>query len=173
MLKNLMNRYYYGKAGKADLTPDDLPTTRWQLFWETLRTHLAELVKLNLLQLVFWVPTIVVLLLGYSAMMNQMQLMDLGDGTSIQTKIVDEQALIRALQEGRIFGAGLDVFEKEPIPEDSELWDCPNLLITPHVAGDMFLPYTVQRIVDLFIEDFERYIRGEKPLRLVDLDKGY
>ena len=36
MLKNLMNRYYYGKAGKADLTPDDLPTTRWQLFWETI-----------------------------------------------------------------------------------------------------------------------------------------
>jgi hypothetical protein len=37
----------------------------------------------------------------------------------------------------------------------------------------MFLPYTVQRIVDLFIEDFERYVSGEKPLRIVDLDKGY
>ena len=112
MLKNLMNRYYYGKAGKADLTPDDLPTTRWQLFWETLRTHLAELVKLNLLQLVFWVPTIVVLLLGYSAMMNQMQLMDLGGGTSIQTKIVDEQALAAAADET---GATQVTLEKEPV----------------------------------------------------------
>ena len=85
---------------------------------------------------------------------------------------IDEEALVEELKSGRL-RAALDVFEKEPIPEDSELWDCPNLLITPHVAGDMFLPYTVQKIVDLFIEDFERYVRGEKPLRLVDLDKGY
>ena len=85
---------------------------------------------------------------------------------------IDEAALIEELKAGRL-RAALDVFEKEPIPADSELWDCPNLLITPHVAGDMFLPYTVQRIVDLFIEDFERYVRGEKPLRSVDLNKGY
>ena len=85
---------------------------------------------------------------------------------------IDEAALISELQAGRL-RAALDVFEKEPIPEDSELWDCPNLLITPHVAGDMLLPYTVQRIVDLFIEDFLRYTRGEKPARLVDLEKGY
>ena len=94
-------------------------------------------------------------------------IVNVGRGTTI-----DEPALIRELKTGRL-RAALDVFEKEPIPEDSELWDCPNLLITPHVSGDMYLPYTVQRIVDLFIEDFLRYTEGEKPLRYVDLSKGY
>ena len=94
-------------------------------------------------------------------------IVNVGRGTTI-----DEPALISELKSGRL-RAALDVFEKEPIPEDSELWDCPNLLITPHISGDMYLPYTVQRIVDLFIEDFLRYTEGEKPLRFVDLGKGY
>ena len=85
---------------------------------------------------------------------------------------IDEDALVPMLKAGRL-RAALDVFETEPIPEDSELWDCPNLMITPHVAGDMFLPYTVGRIVDLFVEDFVRYVRGERPERLVDLTRGY
>ena len=85
---------------------------------------------------------------------------------------IDEEALKKELKAGRL-RAALDVFEKEPIPEGSDLWDMPNLLITPHVAGDMFLPYTVQRIVDLFIQDFIRYTQGERPLRLVDPKKGY
>ena len=94
-------------------------------------------------------------------------IINVGRGTCI-----DEPALIDSLKAGRL-RAALDVFEKEPIPEGSDLWNCPNLLITPHVAGDMYLPYTVQKIVDMFIEDFERYNRGELPLRLVDLAKGY
>ena len=85
---------------------------------------------------------------------------------------IDQEALIKELKSGRL-RAALDVFEKEPIPEDSELWDCPNLMITPHVSGDLMLPYTVQKIVDMFLEDFERYNAGDKPLRLVDLSKGY
>ena len=85
---------------------------------------------------------------------------------------IDQDALLEELKTGRL-RAALDVFEKEPIPEDSELWNCPNLLITPHVSGDMMLPYTVQKIVDMFLEDFERYNAGEKPSRLVDLSKGY
>ncbi len=99
MFKNLMNRYYYGRAGKADLTPDDLPTTRWQLFWETFRSHIPELFKLNLIQLVFWIPTMIVLFLGINAGINQIQLMDLGDGTSLQTRMVDEQVLAAAADE--------------------------------------------------------------------------
>ena len=87
-------------------------------------------------------------------------------------RCIDQDALLEELKAGRL-RAALDVFEKEPIPEDSELWNCPNLLITPHVSGDMMLPYTVQKIVDMFLEDFERYNAGEKPLRLVDLSKGY
>lgn len=94
-------------------------------------------------------------------------IVNVGRGTCI-----DEEALIRMLKEGRL-RAALDVFCKEPIPEDSELWDCPNLMITPHVAGDMYLPYTVQRIVDMFLEDFSRYTEGEMPVKLVDLARGY
>lgn len=85
---------------------------------------------------------------------------------------IDQEALVKELRAGRL-RAALDVFEKEPIPEDSELWDCPNLLITPHVAGDMLLPYTVERIVEMFLEDFRRYDAGERPLRAVELAKGY
>lgn len=85
---------------------------------------------------------------------------------------IDQEALVEELKSGRL-RAALDVFEKEPIPVESELWDCPNLLITPHVAGDMLLPYTVQRIVDQFLEDFRRYDAGLMPLRAVDLEKGY
>ena len=85
---------------------------------------------------------------------------------------IDQEALVEELKAGRL-RAALDVFEKEPIPADSELWDCPNLMITPHVAGDMFLPYTVQKIVDQFLEDFKRYNEGKSLLRRVDLDRGY
>ena len=109
-------------------------------------------------------------------LMDEKRLAMLPDGALVinvgRGVTIDEPALIRELKQGRL-RAALDVFEKEPIPEDSELWDCPNLLITPHVSGDMYLPYTVQRIVDLFIEDFLRYTEGEKPLRYVDLSKGY
>ena len=85
---------------------------------------------------------------------------------------IEQAALMEELKSGRL-KAALDVFETEPIPADSEVWDCPGLIITPHVAGDMFVPYTVQRIVDLFIEDFRRYAAGELPERLLDLEKGY
>ncbi|MBR6472402.1 MAG: D-2-hydroxyacid dehydrogenase [Firmicutes bacterium] len=85
---------------------------------------------------------------------------------------IEEDALIAELKAGRL-RAALDVFTKEPLDIDSEVWDCPNLLITPHVAGDMLLPYTVERIVGLFLEDFKRYVRGEMPERAVDINKGY
>jgi phosphoglycerate dehydrogenase-like enzyme len=50
-------------------------------------------------------------------------------------RIIDEAALVDALQNGRLSGAGLDVFETEPLPENSPLWNLPNVLITPHTAG--------------------------------------
>lgn len=86
--------------------------------------------------------------------------------------VIDQPALERELRAGRL-QAALDVFETEPIPADDGIWDCPNLLITPHVAGNMTLPYTVQRIVDLFLEDFENYCAGRPLSRRVDLAKGY
>ncbi len=86
--------------------------------------------------------------------------------------VVDQEALEEELQNGRLY-AGLDVFEKEPLPAESVLWDSPRAVITPHVAGDTSLPHTVDRIVDLFLEDFENYCTGRPLLRQVDRLIGY
>lgn len=85
--------------------------------------------------------------------------------------IVDEQALIRALQEEWIAGAGLDVFEREPLPDDSPLWALENVLISPHVAG--FTPRYDERAVAVFVENLRRYLSGKPLLNLVDKTKGY
>lgn len=63
MFGKMMNNYYYGKSGKGDFTKDDLPTTRWQLFWDTLKTRLSGLVRLNLMYVLVWLPTIIVLMI--------------------------------------------------------------------------------------------------------------
>jgi phosphoglycerate dehydrogenase-like enzyme len=81
--------------------------------------------------------------------------------------LVDEPALIRALQEGRLRGAALDVFATEPLPTDSPLWDMPNVIISPHSASTVLQENA--RITDLFCDNLRRYLRGE-PLRNV-LDK--
>ena len=67
MFGRMMNRYYYGKAGKGDYTTEDLPQTRMQLFWEMLRVRFSGLFKLNLLYMLAWIPAIVVL--GRAAIM--------------------------------------------------------------------------------------------------------
>ena len=95
-------------------------------------------------------------------------LVNVGRGSAL-----DQDALLRALREGRLGGAALDVFRQEPLPRDDPAWDCPRLLITPHVAGNMTLPYTVERITALFLEDFSRYCDGLPLLRRVDPRRGY
>ena len=64
MFGKMMNRYYYGKSGKGDYTKDDLPETRWQLFWEMLRVRFSALMRLNLMYVVVWLPTMIVLMMG-------------------------------------------------------------------------------------------------------------
>lgn len=61
MFGKAMNRYYYGKSGQGDFNRDDLPTNRWQLFWEMLRVRLSALVRLNLMYVVCWLPAIIVI----------------------------------------------------------------------------------------------------------------
>jgi phosphoglycerate dehydrogenase-like enzyme len=85
--------------------------------------------------------------------------------------IVDEAALARALRERWIAGAGLDVFEQEPLPVDSPLWELENALISPHVAG--FSPHYDERAVVLFAENLQHYLSGEPLLNLVDKTAGY
>ena len=86
---------------------------------------------------------------------------------------IDQNALVAALNGGRIAGAALDVFEEEPVPAGDPVWTAQNLLLTPHISGQMSLGYTRDRNVALFCEDLERYGRGEKPARLVDRRIGY
>ena len=85
--------------------------------------------------------------------------------------VIDEPALIRAVKDGRIAGAGLDVFAKEPLPQDSELWDLDNVIFASHKAGDV-TGYN-DRIADLFTKNVERYIKGEELINLVDKKAGY
>ena len=76
--------------------------------------------------------------------------------------VVDESALIDALRTGRLAGAYLDVFKHEPLPEDSPLWNLPNVIVTPHSAG--FSDGNEERVADMFLDNLGRWARGE-PLR--------
>ena len=86
-------------------------------------------------------------------------------------KIVDEGSLLRALEEGWIGGAGLDVTPDEPLPQDSPLWDMPNVIVTPHVAGGS--PNRDDRTVGLFCDNLERFLVGKPLLSVIDKRKGY
>ena len=86
-------------------------------------------------------------------------------------KSVDERAMIRALDEKWIRGAGLDVFEKEPLPKESPLWDMDNVIITPHHSG---MPaYYAGRPWELYLENLARFVRGEELMNVVDIEAGY
>lgn len=85
--------------------------------------------------------------------------------------LVDEAALVAALQQGQIAGAGLDVFEEEPLPATSPLWGMDNVIISPHVAG--FTSQYDERASDLFAENLRRYLAGQPLLNLVDTERGY
>ena len=64
MFGKMMNNFYYGKSGKGDFNKEDLPTNRWQLFWEMLRVRFSALIRLNLMYVVAWLPTMIVLMIG-------------------------------------------------------------------------------------------------------------
>ena len=86
-------------------------------------------------------------------------------------QLVDEDALIDALREGRIGGAALDVFHDEPLPADSPFWTLPNLLITPHTAG--WRPDHWDAAVALFAENLRRFEAGQPLVNVVDKEAGY
>lgn len=73
--------------------------------------------------------------------------------------LVEEAALVEALREGRLGGAGLDVFEIEPLPPESPLWSLPNVLVTPHSSGDT--PGNLARATVIFVDNLGRFARGE------------
>jgi phosphoglycerate dehydrogenase-like enzyme len=86
-------------------------------------------------------------------------------------RVVDEAALIRALKERQIAGAGLDVYEKEPLPAESELYKLPNVILTPHISGTT--PRYWDRVTEIFSENLRRFREGEALRNLVDKRQGY
>jgi phosphoglycerate dehydrogenase-like enzyme len=94
------------------------------------------------------------------------RLVNLGRG-----QLVDERALVSALERGDIAGAALDVFREEPLPSDHPLWSMDQVVISPHMAGDYAGWQVVQR--DLFLENYRRYAKGCRLLNVVDRATGY
>lgn len=88
-----------------------------------------------------------------------------------RSPIVDYDALCEKLVKGELAGAVLDVFEPEPIPADSPLWDTPNLVITPHVTCDD--PRYIEQLFDRWFENFERFLAGKPLKNLIDRKNGY
>lgn len=101
-----------------------------------------------------------------AAMKPHSRLINVGRGP-----LIDEPALIDALRENKIGGVALDVFDKEPLPADSPLWDLDNLLILPHTAGISEKMW--ERHYALFSENVRRYFAGRPLLGLVDKNSGY
>ncbi len=102
------------------------------------------------------------------AMAQDAYVINVGRGTAI-----DQQALYEALKSGKLAGAALDVADPEPLPQDHFLWDAPNLLLTPHVSGNMSLAKTCQLVIDIFLDNLKRWENGEKLQHQVDLGQGY
>ena len=78
--------------------------------------------------------------------------------------VLDQEALARAMRAGKLWGAALDVTDPEPLPEDSPLWEIPNLILTPHVAGGMRLEITRKICIQMAQDNLRRYLAGE-PLK--------
>ena len=90
-----------------------------------------------------------------SAMKPGAYLLNLARGS-----VVDEKALIRALESGTLAGAGLDVFDEEPLPHSHPFWKMKNVIVTPHVGGTS--PFYVEQVLPIFQENLRRYLRGER-----------
>jgi phosphoglycerate dehydrogenase-like enzyme len=102
----------------------------------------------------------------FEAMKPTAFLINIGRGV-----IVDLNALTGALRERKIAGAGLDVYEVEPLPAGHPLWDMDNVVLTPHVAGHG--PYVQERRIQVFIENMKRYLKGEEMLTVVDKSQWF
>jgi phosphoglycerate dehydrogenase-like enzyme len=86
-------------------------------------------------------------------------------------KLTHTDALLAALKEKRIAGAGLDVTDPEPLPAEHPLWKQPNVIVTPHIAGQS--QFTEQRVQDVLVENVRRYASGLPLINLVDKQLGY
>src|SRR4030042_4091486 len=86
-------------------------------------------------------------------------------------RLIDQEALIHALEAKQIAGAGLDVVTPEPLPKESRLWDFDNVILSPHISGGM--ENYLERATELFCENLKRYLNGKRLLNGIDKTKGY
>ena len=85
--------------------------------------------------------------------------------------VVDQPALIAAIESGHLAGVGIDVANPEPIEQDSKLWKFPNVIVTPHIGAQSV--HRVPRTIELFCKNFPRFLAGETLINLVDKELGY
>ncbi|SDO26870.1 Phosphoglycerate dehydrogenase [Paenibacillus sp. yr247] len=85
--------------------------------------------------------------------------------------VIDEEALVHALQEGKLAGAALDVFEQEPLPSTSPLWSLKNVIITPHIAGAS--AHYTERVSSIFYHNLRAFLDGSEMINVVNLTEGY
>ena len=102
----------------------------------------------------------------FAAMRPSARFFNLGRGA-----LVDERAMVDALRNGVIAGAGLDVFADEPLPAASTLWEMENVLVSPHMSGDY--RGHQRAVADIFIENFRRFRAGEPLVNVVDKRLGF
>jgi phosphoglycerate dehydrogenase-like enzyme len=101
---------------------------------------------------------------AFLTMKSSAVLINVGRGS-----IVDENSLVRALEEKLIGGAILDVFKKEPLPEESPLWSLPNVIITPHNSATSF----PKDIIKIFTENYRRFVEKKPFQHVIEFSRGY
>ena len=104
----------------------------------------------------------------FREMKNSAIFLNAGRGSAVNT-----EDLCQALIAGKIYGAGLDVTDPEPLPSQHKLWNMQNAVITPHISGDFHHPATLYRIVDIVAGNLKRYCAGEPLINIVDRETGY
>lgn len=151
----------------ADIEPIDKPDTVSELFG--LDELMAFLAKSNILMVCCPSTPETHKLLShaqFSQMPDDSYVVNVSRG-----KVVDEEALVAALQSGKVAGAGLDVTYTEPCPPENPLWEQQNVILTSHSAGSS--QHIRRRAMQLFIDNLHRYVEGKPLVNVVDKQKGY
>jgi phosphoglycerate dehydrogenase-like enzyme len=129
----------------------------------------------HMLQLSDFTVLVVPLTNGTTALLGPKEIEIMKPGSSLinvaRGQMVDNNALIQALESGHLSGAALDVFYPEPLPADSPLWDAPNTIITPHTGGST--PMYAERGAEIFRKNLEAFLSGGEMFTTYNRAKGY
>ena len=166
MFGRMMNNYYYGKSGKGDYRKEDLPENRWQLFFETLRTRLSGLCRLNLLYMLIFIPAMVVIASGYFNLMSSLNIVaaaQQGDMSAIQAQAAESDQEITITEEEMAEIAAVDTTDMiNSAVLSMLLWLVPCIAITgPFTAGLSYVTRNWARDEHAFIwSDFKDAVKA-------------